>query len=165
MGLWQELEERDGHHHPPHARQRVVHSLLFEEAHNLPIHFIFYYLTHQQLSHILLFDPHNLHILFIICYLTPSERDGHHDPPHARQRVVHSLLREEGPRIHLTSLINLMVSESQPPHKIVNLLFTITNEDKKLTVLRGTEECDGHHDPPHARQRVVHSLLLDAAPY
>ena len=32
-----------------------------------------------------------------------------------------------------------LVSESQPPHKIVNLFFTITNQNNKLTVSWGSE--------------------------
>jgi hypothetical protein len=41
-------------------------------------------------------------------------------------------------QIHLTECVNRMVLESQLPHKIVNLLFTITNQDNKLTILWGT---------------------------
>ena len=36
---------------------------------------------------------------------------------------------------HLTELTYEMVSESQLPHKVVNLLFTFTDENNKFTVL------------------------------
>ena len=36
---------------------------------------------------------------------------------------------------HLTQCISQMVSESQLPYKIVNLLVTITNLNNKLTIL------------------------------
>ena len=38
-------------------------------------------------------------------------------------------------RFHLTERIYELVLESQLPHKIVNLLFTITNQNNELTVL------------------------------
>ena len=40
-------------------------------------------------------------------------------------------------RFNLTQCINSMVVESLLPRKIVNLLFTITNRNVKLLVLRG----------------------------
>ena len=40
-------------------------------------------------------------------------------------------------RSHLTECINQMVSESQLPHKIVNLLFTSTNLNNNLMILWG----------------------------
>ena len=43
-----------------------------------------------------------------------------------------------GTQSPLTECIYSLVLESQRPHKIVNLLFTITNEDIKLTVLWGS---------------------------
>jgi hypothetical protein len=38
---------------------------------------------------------------------------------------------------NLTEYIHQSILESQLPHKIVNLLFAITNKHIKLTVLRG----------------------------
>ena len=35
--------------------------------------------------------------------------------------------------VHLTQFIYLLVLESRLPHKIINLLFTITNKNIKLT--------------------------------
>ena len=40
-----------------------------------------------------------------------------------------------GGRVHLTECIYQLVLESQLPHKIVNLLFTITDEDNKIANL------------------------------
>jgi len=37
--------------------------------------------------------------------------------------------------IYLTEFVNYLVSESQLPHKIVNLLCTITNQDMRLMIL------------------------------
>ena len=39
--------------------------------------------------------------------------------------------------VYFTSCISELVLESQLPHKIFNLLFTITNCDMRLTVLWG----------------------------
>ena len=41
-------------------------------------------------------------------------------------------------RSQLTECIDEMASASQLPHKIVNLLFAITNEDNRLTNLWGS---------------------------
>ena len=41
-------------------------------------------------------------------------------------------------QVYLTKCIYQLVLESQHPHKIVNLLFTITNSNIKLTVLWGS---------------------------
>ena len=42
-----------------------------------------------------------------------------------------------GVRSHLTECVHQLVLESQLPHKTVNLLLTITNQDDNLTVLWG----------------------------
>ena len=42
-----------------------------------------------------------------------------------------------GARSHLTECINQMVLESQLPHNLVNLFFTITTENNISTVLGG----------------------------
>ena len=39
---------------------------------------------------------------------------------------------------HLTECIHYMALKSQLPRKIVNLLFTITNQNDRLTVLLGS---------------------------
>ena len=52
-----------------------------------------------------------------------------------------SLVRCEGllhARPHLTKRLNRLVSESQLPRKIVNILFIFTDENNKLTILRGS---------------------------
>ena len=41
-------------------------------------------------------------------------------------------------KLYLTECIYWLALESQPPHKIVNLLFTITGENVKLTILWGS---------------------------
>jgi len=38
---------------------------------------------------------------------------------------------------YLAQCITQMLLESQPPHEIVNLLFTITNYNNRLAVLLG----------------------------
>jgi len=43
----------------------------------------------------------------------------------------------EVPRLYLTECIHSLVSESQPPHKMVNVLFTFTNGKTELTVCGG----------------------------
>ena len=45
------------------------------------------------------------------------------------------LARTRGGDTHLTGCIHESVSESQLPHKIVNFLFTITDQNIKLTDL------------------------------
>ena len=39
---------------------------------------------------------------------------------------------------HLTECINQMVLQGQLPHKIVNLLITVTKQNHKLTILWGS---------------------------
>ena len=41
-------------------------------------------------------------------------------------------------RTHLTECIYKLILESHPPHKIVNLLFTITNQNITLKGLSGS---------------------------
>ena len=40
---------------------------------------------------------------------------------------------------NLTQLVNSMVLESQLPHTIVNLLFTIANQETKVTISLGLD--------------------------
>ena len=46
--------------------------------------------------------------------------------------------QQTGPDTHLTECIHEMDSESQLPRKIVNLWFTITDQNKKSTILWGS---------------------------
>ena len=39
---------------------------------------------------------------------------------------------------HLTECINQTILENELPHKIVNLLFTVTDQNIKLTILWGS---------------------------
>ena len=59
---------------------------------------------------------------------------------HARvlDRQILARLQRTEKQLDLTECINQMVLESQLPHKIVNLLFIITNKNSKLTVLWGS---------------------------
>ena len=52
----------------------------------------------------------------------------------------HPPLERAGPRVSLdlTEYIHQPVVKSQLPHKIVNSLFTITHQNTKLTVFRGS---------------------------
>jgi hypothetical protein len=56
---------------------------------------------------------------------------------------IKSGLKESKPRgvlqrgSYLPQCIDQMVFESHPPHKIVNLLFTVTHPNNKLTILWG----------------------------
>ena len=43
-----------------------------------------------------------------------------------------------GLRVHLTECMNSLVLESQPPHKVVNLSFTIADLNNKFEVLWGS---------------------------
>ena len=56
----------------------------------------------------------------------------------ARGRATAHRLTELRLHLHLTQCINQMVLESQPPHQSVNLLFTITNSNDKLTIWLGS---------------------------
>ena len=51
-------------------------------------------------------------------------------------RYTHQYLESRHP--YLTERFNQMVLESQLPQNIFNLLFTITNQNNKLTVLLGS---------------------------
>ena len=44
----------------------------------------------------------------------------------------------------LAQSVNSMILESHPPHKIVNLLFTITDANNKMTVLWGALTFSDH---------------------
>ena len=52
-----------------------------------------------------------------------------------RKAVANARVDIDSLQVYLTQCIDQMVSESQLPHKIVNLLFTIINQNIKLTIL------------------------------
>ena len=57
--------------------------------------------------------------------------------PQILDQVPHRLKDEER-MMYDMACINQMLLESQLPHKIVNFLFTVTNENSKLTILWGS---------------------------
>ena len=57
-------------------------------------------------------------------------------PSETPAEMLH-LLRGDLFGVDLTECIHLVVLESQLPHKIANLLFSITNQNIELTVLWG----------------------------
>ena len=56
-----------------------------------------------------------------------------------REALVRATVDSPGQRFDPKQCIHEMVLESQLPHRVVNLLFTITNENNKLTMLWGTD--------------------------
>ena len=62
---------------------------------------------------------------------------GRHPSPATRRTTKVSCLQNSGglrDQSHLTECIHQLVLESRLPHKIVYLLFTITNQNIKLTI-------------------------------
>ena len=65
-----------------------------------------------------------------------TRRPGASPPLHAEPQIL-PLPHSPAVGFHLTECIIKMISESQLSHKSVNLLFTITHQNNKLTVLWG----------------------------